>query len=60
MKCPETININGTEHQCRHELGQDHFPQGHEAKVPNADDKESGLIVRWSTYRTVQPCATGC
>ena len=63
MRCTAEITINGERHQCRLEIGDEHFrtncdpPAAHEAKITSGDGK-TGMIVQWSHWRLVQPAAT--
>lgn len=59
MKCTSAIGINGTNYQCKHNIGDEHFGNKHEADVTNAGDPDGGMIVYWSLWRRVKPTASG-
>lgn len=60
LTCSCTINVAGGDYVCEREIGNAHFPKDcmHEVRIPD-EGGESGVIVRWLSYRRVQPCASG-
>jgi len=60
MRCAAYISVNGgAPHRCTRNTGYEHFDRDtmHECKITDATGK-SGLIVRWASWRQVQPAAT--
>ena len=60
MRCTATISVNGGgPYQCTRNIGDEHFDREtmHECTITDSTGK-SGLIVRWATWRRVQPSAT--
>lgn len=58
--CANTIVVDGIEYRCNRKTGDTHFSNGCMCETKITDpDGTSGRLVRWSTWRRVQPCATG-
>lgn len=62
-RCEASINIAGSVHQCKLNTGSGHWsdkdgPMPHEVEILAADGN-SATVIRWSTWRKVQPCASG-
>ena len=65
QRCTATIDLwcpNGicSQLQCERNVGEVHFDRErmHECKIMDTEGN-SGRIVRWATFRVVQPCASG-